>query len=111
MRIVQALIEKYAGSEVHDRLLVLEEDWTHPAVIQAFTKYKEWVDKGFFPDGFLTALPGETQLLVYAGEAAMDIQGPWYETNIIRDGQDINNYGFFPMPLTDGANRMSAFIV
>jgi len=111
MRLVQAFIEKYAGPEVHDRLLVLEEDWTHPAVVQAFTKYKEWVDNGFFPEGFITANPGETNLLVFAGEAAMDIQGPWYETMILTtEGQDINNYGFFPMPLSAETNRMSAFI-
>jgi raffinose/stachyose/melibiose transport system substrate-binding protein len=110
MRLLEAMIEMYAGPDVHDKLLTLEEDWSQPSVVQAFTKFKEWIDEGYFPEGFLTADPNETKLLLYADQAAMDIQGPWYESNIIADGQDLDKYGFFKMPLRNGADRMSAFI-
>lgn len=110
MRILEALIEMYSGSSTHDKLQTLNADWSQESVVKAFEKYKEWIDKGYFPEGFLSADPNDTKLLVYAGTAAMDIQGPWYEANIDADGQDINNYGFFTLPLKEGGNRMSAFI-
>lgn len=110
MRLLEEFMEMYCGSEMHDKLLNLEADWTHEGVVKSFAKLKEWADKGYFPEGFLTADPNDTKLLLYSDMAAMDIQGPWYETNLIVDEQDKSKYGFFKLPLTEEANRMSAFI-
>ena len=109
MRFVELLIEHYAGAEEHDKLSLFEESYAgNEAVIQALTKYKEFVDKGYLPDGFVTFNPDDTMMLVFSGQAAMDIQGQWYDSNILAAGQDINNYGVFPFP-SGGTNRMSAF--
>ena len=82
--------------------------WDNEAVTQAFTKYKEWVDAGYFPDGFLTADPNDTIMNMGAGYSAMDLEGQWYDGNILQNELDLENYGFFAFPSIE-SNRMSAF--
>jgi raffinose/stachyose/melibiose transport system substrate-binding protein len=84
-----------------------QASYNNESVVRALAKYKEWVDKGWFPQGFLTQDPNDTRIALYAGRAAMDLQGPWFDGMIIQDGQDINLYGTFPFP--SGSNRFSAF--
>ena len=66
------------------------------------------MDKGYFPDGFLTQDPNDTLIAVANGQCAMDVQGQWYDGNILQNEQDINNYGVFAFP-SGGSNRMSSF--
>ena len=109
MRWVEQLIEHYGGAQTHDSLDLFKTSWAgNTAVVQAFTKYKEFVDKGYFPKGFVTANPDDTKLNVYAGKCAMDIQGEWYDSNIVGDKQNMDLYGYFPFP-NGGTNRMSSF--
>lgn len=108
MRWVELLVEHYAGSELHDKMNSFEESWDNEAVVQALAKYKEWVDAGYFPDGFLTADPNDTIMSFGMGECAMDLQGQWYDGNILQNELDINNYGAFAFPSVE-TNRMSAF--
>jgi raffinose/stachyose/melibiose transport system substrate-binding protein len=108
MRFVELLIEHYAGADLHDRMSAFQASHNNEQVIQALTKYKEFCDKGYFPQGFVTADPNNTQLEVFSGRAAMDIQGQWYDGGIIQNAQDMNNFGTFPFP-SGGTNRLSAF--
>ena len=108
MRWVELLVEHYAGAELHDKLNTFEESWDNEAVVQALTKYKEWVDEGYFPDGFLTADPNDTIMPFGSGECAMDIEGQWYDGTIIQNGLSVSDYGVFAFP-SEGTNRMSAF--
>ena len=108
MRFVELLIEYYSGAELHDSMNTFQSSYNCEPVIKALTKYKEFVDKGYFPEGFVTADPNDTKLLLYSGKAAMDIQGQWYDGNIIGDEQDINLYGIFPFP-SGGKSRISSF--
>lgn len=108
MRWLELLVEHYAGAEEHDKLQAFSTSWDCDAVVQAFTKYKEWVDAGYFPDGFLTADPNDTILNFGMGTSAMDLQGQWYDGQLIQNELDPASYGVFPFPSTD-KNRMSAF--
>ena len=108
MRWVELLVEHYAGAELHDKLNTFEESWDNEAVVQALTKYKEWVDEGYFPDGFLTADPNDTIMPFGSGECAMDIQGQWYDGTLLQNDIPVSDYGVFAFP-SDGTNRMSAF--
>lgn len=108
MRFVELLIEHYAGAGLHDQMNKFEESYNNDAVIKALEKYQEFCEKGYFPEGFVTADPNDTNMALYSGTAAMDIQGQWYDGNILQNEQDINNYGVFPFPSGD-KNRMSAF--
>jgi raffinose/stachyose/melibiose transport system substrate-binding protein len=108
MRFVELLIEHYAGAELHDKMSTFQVSHDNDATVQALTKYKEFCDKGYFPTGFITASPNDTQLAVFSGQAAMDIEGQWYDGGIIQEGQDMNLYGTFAFP-SGGSNRLSAF--
>jgi raffinose/stachyose/melibiose transport system substrate-binding protein len=108
MRFVELLIEHYAGAELHDRMNTFQTSYNNDAVVQALTKYKEFCDRGYFPQGFITASPNDTQIAVYAGQAAMDIQGQWYDSGIVENQQDMSLYGTFAFP-SGGTNRLSAF--
>jgi raffinose/stachyose/melibiose transport system substrate-binding protein len=109
MRFVELLVEHYAGAEKHDALNTFATSWDDEDVVQALTKYEEFVEKGYLPEGFVTFDPNDTQLLTFSGQAAMDIQGPWYDGNIISEGQDMEDYDTFAFP-SGGTNRMSAFV-
>jgi raffinose/stachyose/melibiose transport system substrate-binding protein len=108
MRFVELLIEHYAGAELHDKMNTFQVSYNNDATVKALTKFKEFADKGYFPAGFLTADPNDTGLEMFAGRAAMDVQGQWNDGSIIREEQDMNNYGTFAFP-SGGTNRMSAF--
>ena len=108
MRWFELLVEHYAGAELHDKLNTFEESWDCDAVVQAFEKYKEWVNAGYFPDGFLTLDPNDTIMAMGTGECAMDLQGQWYDGQFIQNDLDPNDYGVFAFP-SGGDNRMSAF--
>ncbi len=108
MRFVELLVEHYAGIETHNKLNTFEESWDNEKVVQALTKYQEFCQKGYFPDGFVTADPNDTNMAIFSGQAAMDIQGQWYDGKIVQDEQDMSLYGVFPFPSGE-TNRMSAF--
>ena len=108
MRWLELIIEHYAGQELHDELQAFTTSWDCEAVTQAFIKYKEWCDAGYFPDGFLTADPNNTIMNMGMGISAMCLEGQWYDGNILQNELDIANYGTFAFPSVD-SNRMSAF--
>lgn len=110
MRTVEALIEHYAGAEEHDKLNALKTSWDTESVVNAFTKYKEWVDKGYMPTGFLTLESTENKMLLYAGAAAMSIDGASGNSNLYKDEQDPSLYGYFKFPQDEGGQRVSSFI-
>lgn len=108
MRFVELLIEHYAGAELHDEMNAFNESYNNDAVVKALTKYKEFADKGYFPKGFVTIDPNDTMMAIFSGRAAMDIQGQWYDGNILQEEQNMDLYGTFAFP-SGGTNRMSAF--
>jgi raffinose/stachyose/melibiose transport system substrate-binding protein len=110
MRTTDFLIEHYAGPATHDKLFALEESYNSPAVIQAFTKLKEWVTKGYFNDGFISLDPNQALPLLFQDSAAMIFQGPWIEDqNIIPAHQDPNNYVPIIAPSEQKPVRVSGF--
>mgnify|MGYP003039965790 CR=1 FL=1 len=108
MRFVELLVEHYAGADQHDKMNTFVSSWDSEPVVQALTKYQEFCNKGYFPKGFLTADPNNTNMALFSGTAAMDIQHQWYDGSIVQNGQDISKYGSFPFP-SGGRNRLSSF--
>lgn len=108
MRWLELLIEHYAGPEEHDKLQTFSTSWDCDAVVQAFTKYKEWADAGYFPDGFVTANPDDIIIDFGMGNCAMDLEGQWNDGTLMQNGLSPEDFGVFPFPSTD-QNRMSAF--
>lgn len=108
MRILELFIEHYAGAELHDEINTFQKSYDCEPVVQALTKYKEFCDKGYFPAGFITQDPNNTQLEMFTGKSAMDFQGQWYDGVIVQNEQDMDKFATFAFP-SGGTNRMSAF--
>jgi len=107
MRLLEQFIEYYAGADLHDQLNTFATSWDCDAVQKALAKFKEFCDKGYFPDGWNTADPNDTYMALASGTAAMDIQGQWYDGTLTTNEIDPNEYGWFAFP--NGTGRMSAF--
>jgi raffinose/stachyose/melibiose transport system substrate-binding protein len=85
MRTTDFLIEHFAGPEMHDKLFALEASYNSPEVVKAFAKLKEWVDKGYFNEGFISLDPNQALPLLYQNKAGTIFQGPWIEEeNIVK---------------------------
>ncbi|WP_411336911.1 ABC transporter substrate-binding protein [Ruminococcus gauvreauii] len=109
MRMLELWIEMYAGPEEHDKLQSLSTSWDCDAVVKSFEKFKEFTDKGYFPDGFVSLGYSDVWALFYSGKAAMTVDFVSTESTIETDGQDLSNYGVFHLPLADdGSGRATA---
>jgi len=109
MRIWEQFLEHYAGAAMHDQLQIFAQPWEgNQAVINSFATLQRYAQSGFFPDGFISMEAAELPMLLYPGFAAMQIEGPWFDRNLVRDEQDLENYGVFALP-NGGTNRVSAF--
>jgi raffinose/stachyose/melibiose transport system substrate-binding protein len=72
-----------------------------PAFVWAAEKVQSWVRKGYFNDGFngLDEESGQSRTLLYAGQAAMQIQGSWFVSTIQGENPAfIDKVGFFNFP-------------
>lgn len=98
MRVTDGVFEQICGSELHDKLKSLEASWDCPEVVATYEKLKEWSVKGYFPEGFLGVDPSEVKFPWYQGDAAMVMEGGWMEAGINEDGQNPDNFAFFPFP-------------
>jgi len=110
MRTTDFFIEHFAGPELHDKINNLEAPFDSPSVLQAFTKLKEWVTKGYFNDGFISLDPDQALPLLFQNKAAMIFQGPWIEDqNIIKSHLDPNDYVPIVAPADQKPVRVSGF--
>lgn len=108
MRTHEALLEYYAGEEEHDKLLLMEADWsTSEAVSKSFAKLKEWIDKGYFPATVLTEDSNSAKMLMYSGSAAMTMENPGMSSEIYANEYNAEDYAWFAFP--SGTGRISAY--
>ena len=66
---------------------------------------QEWVDKGYFSDGFAGIGYDDSNKLFKAGEGAMTITGSWLAGELINDTDQ--EFGFFLLPANAGQTRMA----
>lgn len=78
-----------------------------PAFIEAGKKLVEWVDKGYFNDGFngLDKESGQSRVLLYTGKAAMEVIGTFAVQAIRFENPEFakNNLDAFVFPEIEGA--------
>ncbi len=75
--------------------------------IYAGQKIREWVDKGYFPEGVnsLSEDDGQAKQLMYQETAAMMCIGSWYTGTFLSDSADFyKKIGWFSFPAVDGSS-------
>jgi raffinose/stachyose/melibiose transport system substrate-binding protein len=111
MRLYEYLLEHTAGPELHDKLLVGEESWDRPEVVEAFTLFKKWQDKKWIPDGALGLDPSDIEPAYVQGKTAYTIVGPWSEEAHIQTAKkDSADFGVFQLPTDQTPQRHSGFV-
>lgn len=72
------------------------------AFVYAGEKIQEWVEKGYFCEGFngMDDDSGQARMLFYNGEAAMDLMGSWFVSNVTDESSMLEDgtLGFFTFP-------------
>lgn len=107
MRLLDNILETKCGAETHDQLKQLKASWaTTPCATEAFTELKRWSDDFIIPD-FIGLDNNESTQLMYAGKAAMALEGDWMVGVFKADGQKTADYGLFVFPT--GTGRLYAF--
>lgn len=109
MRLLDYFIETDCGPAEHDKLNRLEASWAQPCAISAYSKLKKWVDNGWLVPDFLNVSPADARMPVYVGDAAMIIEGDWFEGTVRGDKQKTDNLDFFLPPTGHTPQRYSAF--
>ncbi|MFI7614913.1 ABC transporter substrate-binding protein [Nonomuraea terrae] len=111
MRLFEYLLEHTAGPELHDRLLLGQDSWDRPEVVEAFTLFKKWQDKKWLPEGALGLDPADVGNWYVQGKVAYDIEGQWTETAaILAAEKDPEDFGVFQLPTDQSPARHSGFV-
>lgn len=80
--------------------------FTDPAFVQAGEMIQQLVEMGAFNEGFngLDYDTGQGRMLIYAGEAAMELMGSWEIGNFLSENPDFyeNNLGIMAFPAVEG---------
>ncbi|HVX79883.1 MAG TPA: ABC transporter substrate-binding protein [Devosiaceae bacterium] len=109
MRLVDYFLEGTCGPQVHDDLNHLTASWDQPCVVAAYQRLKDWTDKKWLVPNYLNVDPTDARIPVYQGNAAMIMEGPWFEATLAADQQDESNWDFFLPPTDHAPDRYSAF--
>ncbi len=99
---LECLIEYYAGSASHDRMLALKSSWNNDAVIQAAAIYQEFAELGFFESKFNDRKTGKVYELLRTHKAAMSIFDQGGDNFLTDHGVNPDEFGWFPFPSVEG---------
>lgn len=99
----QYLATRFGGLEPFADAASGKGSFENDAFEYAGTTIQDWVDKGYFCDGFngMDDDSGQARALFYTGDAAMDLMGSWFVSTIAGENQqflDDGKLGFFPFP-------------
>ena len=98
------LVARHSGNDEFAAAYTQEDggSFTSEAFIWAGEKIQDWVNKGYFNDGFnsLVTDNGEDRALLYDNTCAMMLHGSWQVRSIAADSQDWydQNLGVFRFP-------------
>lgn len=111
MRLFEYLLEHTAGPELHDKLLLGQESWDRPEVVEAFTLFKKWQDQKWLPEGALGLDPADVGTWYVQGKVAYDIEGQWTEVSaILAAKKKPEQFGTFQLPTDQTPARHSGFV-
>lgn len=107
MRLLDSLIETQCGAKTADELNTGDGDWgAEMCVTDAFTELAAWGDE-YLNAGFMGISADDAAQLFFSGQAAMSLEGTWYNAQVVDNGLDPESVGVFPFPT--GTDRLYGF--
>lgn len=98
----QYLATRYGGLEPFAEAAAGTGSFENEAFEYAGTTIQDWVNKGYFCEGFngMDDDSGQARMLFYSGDAAMDLMGSWFVSNVTDESTMLEDgtLGFFPFP-------------
>jgi raffinose/stachyose/melibiose transport system substrate-binding protein len=110
MRLFEYLLEKNAGPELHDELLLGTASWDDPAVVESLAELKEWSNKGYLPEGVMALDPKITEPGFTQGTFAYTITGSWADGEFVQKASDPTDFSTFALPTDQTPNRRSGWV-
>ena len=96
-------ISNVLGREGLDNILYGDGRWDIPEVVTAIDLFfRDFVERGYYPEGVNAITYDDANALFYSGEAAMLPTGTWLVSEIVQTVQDFE-VGFFPFPSIEGS--------
>lgn len=95
------LATRYGGLQPFEDAATGKGTFENDSFVYAGEKIQEWVEKGYFNNGFngMDDDSGQARQLLYKGEAAMDLMGSWFTGTVLSENPDFyDKLGFFPFP-------------
>ncbi|MDR1824710.1 MAG: extracellular solute-binding protein [Bifidobacteriaceae bacterium] len=107
MRVLDSFIEAECGAETGNALNTLQASWADtPCVTEVFTDLKTWGDK-YFNEGYMGIDNNQASDLFYMEVSAMQLEGTWFDAQIVDGGLDPEKVGILPFPT--GTGRLYGF--
>jgi len=101
------LVARHSGNAEFDAAYDGTGSFTSPAFIYAGEKIQEWVNKGYFNEGFNSMAPdnNDDRALLIQGAAGMMLHGSWQVSGIKNDDEEFYNesLGTFRFPIDEEA--------
>jgi raffinose/stachyose/melibiose transport system substrate-binding protein len=96
-------VSNVLGRQGLDNILYGNGRWDVPEVVQAiYLFFRDFVERGYYPQNVNAVTYDEASALFYSGEAAMLPTGTWLVPEIVQSVQDFE-VGFFPFPSIEGS--------
>lgn len=109
MRLLDNLLETMCGSETFDLLVTKQADWSsEPCVTETFTEFQLWTSQ-YLNEGFIGISNDEASALLHAGQAAMTIEGDWFNQGIRDNGGEEAEANFGIVAFPTGTGRVYGF--
>lgn len=107
----QCLAARKGGLEPFQKAAAGEGSFEDECFVYAGEKIQEWVNKGYFPEGFnsMSEDDGQATQFFYTEEAAMYLIGSWKTASFKTDSDEAGNnfydkVGWFSFPAVDGSD-------
>src|ERR671917_804185 len=97
-------VSNVLGREGLDNILYGDGRWDTPEVVTAIDViFRDFVERGYYPEGVNAITYDDANALFYSGQAAMVPTGTWLVSTIVESVQDFE-VGIFPFPSIDGSS-------
>ena len=101
------LVARHSGNAEFDAAYDGTGSFTSPAFIYAGEKIQDWVQKGYFNDGFNSMAPdnNDDRAMLIQGVAAMMLHGSWQVSGVKADDPEFyeSSFGTFRFPIDEEA--------
>jgi raffinose/stachyose/melibiose transport system substrate-binding protein len=102
MRLLDNILMTECGSDTFRDLITAEADWSsEPCVEATFEEFHTWTQE-YLVDGWASMSDSEANALFFSGEAAMVIEGNWFDNVLRSNDVDTSTIGVFLFPTGTG---------